>query len=285
MPIKFDKVFFTYYPNTGFEHKALQDISFNIKDNSFTALIGHTGSGKSTLVQQINALLLPNEGDIFVNEYHIDNKSKIVGIKNLRKTAGMVFQFPEYQLFEETCFKDIIFGPLNFGEKEEELKDKAINLLKLVGLDESYLERSPFELSGGQKRRVAIAGILALEPSILILDEPTAGLDPKGAKEVMNLFENLHKLGKTIVLVTHEMSYVLKYANQAIVLNEGKIVFDSSPIKLFNNEEKCKEFNIDIPQVIKLSNDLIKAGMNIDLNKIKDEQSLINQIVSIKEGK
>ncbi len=283
MSIKFNHVFFKYYPNSSMEHIALNDINFDINDHSYTAIIGHTGSGKSTLVQQINALLLPTSGNVLVNEYSIDNKSKIVGIKQLRKEVGMVFQFPEYQLFEETCFKDIAFGPKNFGFKEEELKDKAIELLKLVGLDESYLERSPFELSGGQKRRVAIAGILSLDPSILILDEPTAGLDPKGAKEMMDLFARLYKMGKTIILVTHDMNYVLEYATNAVVLKEGRIVDIDTPIHLFSDAKKCIENDIDVPLCIKYASLLNSKGLKLDINTIKNTNDLIEQIVKEKK--
>ena len=189
MSITFKEVEHIYSQNTPFAYHALKGVNLNIKKGSMVALIGHTGSGKSTLVQHINALLLPTKGQIQIEDYMISATDKPSLLKPLRKKAGLVFQFPEYQLFEETILKDIIFGPKNFGVNEEEAIIKAKEALKLVGLDESYLEKSPFELSGGQKRRVAIAGILAMEPEILVLDEPTAGLDPQGAKEMLSLFK------------------------------------------------------------------------------------------------
>ena len=280
MSVIFKDVNYVYYPKSPYEHKALFDIDLEIKDKSFTAIIGHTGSGKSTLVQQINALLLPTSGEIAVGEYKINANSKIVGIKNLRKHAGMVFQFPEYQLFEETCFKDIAFGPKNYGIKEEDFKEEAGKLLKLVGLDETYLERSPFEISGGQKRRVAIAGILALDPDVLILDEPTAGLDPKGTSDMMDLFHKLNKLGKTIILVTHDMNLVLKYSTDIVVLSAGKIVFEGKSYELFKDEEHCYELNIDVPNCIKFANRLNKRNYNIDISLVKDEESLANEIIA-----
>ena len=222
MAITFKEVEYTYSPDTPFAYHALKGINLNIPKGSFTALIGHTGSGKSTLIQHINGLLIPTQGEVCIDDYIItpNNKQKL---KPLRKKAGLVFQFPEYQLFEETIEKDIIFGPMNFGVDEETAKKIAREMLVKVGLDESYLERSPFELSGGQKRRVAIAGILAMEPDILVLDEPTAGLDPQGTKEMMHLFKDFQQTGKSVIMVTHDMNQVLEYCDHAIVMNHGKI--------------------------------------------------------------
>ena len=202
MSITFKEVEHIYSENTPFAYHALKGVNLKITDQSFTAIIGQTGSGKSTLIQHINALLLPTSGSINIDEYLITATDKPSKLKPLRKKAGLVFQFPEYQLFEETIEKDIIFGPMNFGVSEEEAKKIAHNVLKTVGLDESYLNKSPFDLSGGQKRRVAIAGILAMNPDILILDEPTAGLDPQGTNEMMSLFKRINESGKTIILVT-----------------------------------------------------------------------------------
>lgn len=216
MSITFKEVEHIYSENTPFAYHALKGVNLNIKDKSFTAIIGQTGSGKSTLIQHINALLLPTSGSINIGEYLITKTNKPNKLKLLRQKAGLVFQFPEYQLFEETIEKDIIFGPMNFGIKESEAKQIARKVLKIVGLDESYLNKSPFDLSGGQKRRVAIAGILAMDPNILILDEPTAGLDPQGTNEMMNLFKQINDSGKTIILVTHDMNHVLQYCDEVV---------------------------------------------------------------------
>lgn len=279
MPIKFHDVFYTYLPKSPYEHTALKGVSFEIKDGEFIGIIGHTGSGKSTLVQHINALLLPSSGEIEVDNFLIAPDTKPKGVKNLRKKAGLVFQFPEYQLFEETVFKDIAFGPKNFGATEQEIRPKVEEIMKLLGLDLSYLDKSPFELSGGQKRRVAIAGILAINPDILVLDEPTAGLDPKGAIDTLDLFKKLNKDGKTIVLVTHEMDYVLQYCDKVIVLKDGVIEAFDSPINIFMNKRLLERVGIEEPLVIKIMQDLINSGMKLDYWKIKDVSSLVDQIV------
>ena len=223
MSITFKEVEHIYSENTPFSYHALKGVNLDIKQGSMTALIGHTGSGKSTLIQHINALLLPTAGEIHIDDFLISVTDKPETLKPLRKKAGLVFQFPEYQLFEETIQKDIIFGPKNFGATEEEALAVAKKVLKLVGLDESYLERSPFDLSGGQKRRIAIAGILAMDPDILILDEPTAGLDPQGAKEMLNLFKKINEQGKTVILVSHDMNQVLEYCDDVVVMNKGRV--------------------------------------------------------------
>ena len=279
MSIKFENVFFTYQENTPFCTHALNNINLEINDNEFVGLIGHTGSGKSTLVQHINALLRPSKGVIKVGEYEIIAKAKkIKNLKNLKKYAGLVFQFPEYQLFEDTVLKDVSYGPKNFGDKEEEAILKAKKALKLVGISEDLFDKSPFELSGGQKRRVAIAGIIALEPKILVLDEPTAGLDPKGAKDMMELFNIIHKNGTTIVMVTHNMDNVLKYCSRAIVMSKGEIISDSTPLELFSYDNLNEKYNIDQPMVLKYAKELIKGGLKLELSKIKDVESLAIEI-------
>lgn len=279
MSIKFENVFFTYQENTPFCTHALNNINLEIKDNEFVGLIGHTGSGKSTLVQHINALLRPSKGVIKVGDYEIIAKAKkIKNLKNLKKYAGLVFQFPEYQLFEDTVLKDVSYGPKNFGDKEEEAILKAKKALKLVGISEDLFEKSPFELSGGQKRRVAIAGIIALEPKILVLDEPTAGLDPKGTKDMMELFNVIHNNGTTIVMVTHNMDNVLKYCSRAIVMSKGEIISDSTPLELFSYDNLNEKYNIDQPIVLKYAKELIKGGLKLDLSKIKDVESLALEI-------
>lgn len=278
MSIKFENVFFTYQKNTPFEFSALKNINLTINEGDFVSIIGHTGSGKSTLIQQINALLKPTEGKVYVGEYIISNEKKIKNLKQLKKYAGLVFQFPEYQLFEETVLKDVCFGPKNFNEDEKSCKNKAIKALEMVGIDSSLYNKSPFDLSGGQKRRVAIAGIIALQPKILILDEPTAGLDPRGEKDIMELFKKIHENGTTIIMVSHNMNNVLRYSNRAIVMNEGKIVLNDTPTNLFKRDDLFIKYNIQEPNVICFAKNLIKGGLNINLDLIKDEKSLVSEI-------
>ena len=272
MSITFKEVEHTYSENTPFAYHALKGVHLDIKDGSMTALIGHTGSGKSTLIQHINALLLPTKGEV-----HIDDIIISATLKPLRKKAGLVFQFPEYQLFEETILKDIVFGPKNFGVNEEEAIKIAKESLKLVGLDEGYLEKSPFDLSGGQKRRVAIAGILAMNPDILILDEPTAGLDPQGAKEMLNLFKKINKSGKTVIIVSHDMNQVLEYCDDVIVMNKGKVERHESVSAIFKETEYLSSLSIDLPTMTSFILQLNQGGFDIDPS-IKDIQELINEI-------
>ena len=276
MAITFKEVEYTYSPDTPFAYHALKGINLNIPKGSFTALIGHTGSGKSTLIQHINGLLIPTQGEVCIDDYIItpNNKQKL---KPLRKKAGLVFQFPEYQLFEETIEKDIIFGPMNFGVDEETAKKIAREMLVKVGLDESYLERSPFELSGGQKRRVAIAGILVMEPDILVLDEPTAGLDPQGTKEMMHLFKDFQQTGKSVIMVTHDMNQVLEYCDHAIVMNHGKIEKNCSVTELFNETEYLESLSIDLPIITSFIHQLNQQGFNLPVS-IRSVDELIEAI-------
>lgn len=277
MPIKIEHVSFTYLKNTPNEVKALDDVSFTIKDNSITALIGHTGSGKSTLIQTLNALILPSEGQIQVDDFLItNNPKKNKNIKALRRHIASIFQFPEYQLFEETVEKDVAFGLKNYGVKEEEAILKAHEALKLVGLDESFCKRSPFDLSGGEKRRVAIAGILILNPDILIMDEPTAGLDPQGTKIILDLITDLHKKGKTIILVTHDMNIVLNYATDAVVLKEGKLVFQGKPYEIFAGD--LNALDLDVPPIYSFARALINKGLKINIENIKSVDDLFKEI-------
>lgn len=277
MSIKFEQVGHTYSINTPFQYVALKNINLEIPKGSFTAIIGHTGSGKSTLIQHINALVLPTEGTVQVNDFIISASNPPKVLKPLRKMAGLVFQFPEYQLFEDTIEKDIIFGPKNFGVSEEEAKKKAREAIQLVGLDESYLDKSPFDLSGGQKRRIAIAGILVMEPDILVLDEPTAGLDPQGAKEMMDLFKSLNQQGKTVIVVTHDMNHVLNYCDHAIVMNKGEIVRKGTVSEIFQDPEYLESLSIDLPIITHFIFELNKKGFNIDPS-IKDIDELIEVI-------
>lgn len=261
-----------YGEKTPFEYYALKNVNLDIQEGSFTAIIGQTGSGKSTFIQHINALLLPTDGQITIDKYTISSKEKPEKLKQLRKKSGLVFQFPEYQLFEETIEKDIIFGPMNFGTSEEEAKEIAKKVIKMVGLDETYLQKSPFDLSGGQKRRIAIAGILAMDPDILVLDEPTAGLDPQGIREMMDLFKSIHQLGKTVILVTHDMNYVLEHCNEVIVMNEGCVERKGKVKDVFKDSDYLLNLGIDLPLITNMIIDLNKKGFQLDtsINNIDD---------------
>ncbi|GEL78038.1 energy-coupling factor transporter ATPase [Tenuibacillus multivorans] len=248
MDITFKDVTYTYQPNTPFEHLALNQLNFQIPKGSFTAIVGHTGSGKSTLIQHLNGLLRPSEGTVSIGGFELTNE-KNKQIKALRKKVGMVFQYPEHQLFEETVKKDILFGPKNFDVAVSD--DQLLKVIDMVGLEPEILERSPFDLSGGQKRRVAIASILILEPELLVLDEPTAGLDPLGQKQMMELFSQLHrKQDITVVLVTHQMEDVLAYANQMLVLENGRVSLKGKPIQVFQYKDYLRQIGLDIPEVI-----------------------------------
>ena len=277
MSITFKEVEHIYSENTPFAYHALKGVNLKITDQSFTAIIGQTGSGKSTLIQHINALLLPTSGSINIDEYLITATDKPSKLKPLRKKAGLVFQFPEYQLLEETIEKDIIFGPMNFGVSEEEAKKIAHNVLKTVGLDESYLNKSPFDLSGGQKRRVAIAGILAMNPDILILDEPTAGLDPQGTNEMMSLFKRINESGKTIILVTHDMNHVLQYCDEVVVMNHGKVEKHDTVTNVFKDSEYLNSLGIDLPIITNFIIKLNNQGFNLD-SSINNIEQLIAAI-------
>ncbi len=277
MSITFKEVEHIYSENTPFSYHALKGVNLNIKTGSMTALIGHTGSGKSTLIQHINALLLPTSGEIQIEDIMITATNKPETLKPLRKKAGLVFQFPEYQLFEETILKDIIFGPKNFGISEDDARNIAKETLNLVGLNESYLEKSPFDLSGGQKRRVAIAGILAMNPDILILDEPTAGLDPQGAKEMLNLFKRINKTGKTVIIVSHDMNQVLEYCDDVIVMRNGRVERHETVDQIFKETEYLSSLSIDLPTITSFILQLNEQGFDID-SSIKDVNQLIKEI-------
>lgn len=281
MPVKVKNVSFSYLVKTPNEVKALDDVSFEIKDNSITTIIGHTGSGKSTIIQLFNALMVPSSGEIEVDDFVItSNPKKNKRIKELRRHIASIFQFPEYQLFEETVEKDVAFGLKNYGMKEPEAIEKAHEALKLVGLDETFYKRSPFELSGGEKRRVAIAGILVLNPDILIMDEPTAGLDPAGTKIVLDLIQSLHNQGKTIILVTHDMNVVLNYATDVIALKNGKVSFDGKPSNLF--ELSSEDLALEVPPLYAFSKMLYDKGIKVDIENIRTLDDLLNQLKGMK---
>lgn len=283
MPITFTHVSHVYSVGTPYEYKALNDINLQIDDGKMTAVIGQTGSGKSTLVQHLNALLLPDEGTIFVAGRTITAGEKPKNLKSLRGKVGLVFQFPEYQLFEETVIKDVMFGPKNFGCTEEEAKQKAIQALTLTGLSQEYYERSPLELSGGQKRRVAIAGILAMDPEILVLDEPTAGLDPMGTASMMKLFSDLNKKHhKTILMVTHDMEQVFHYCDDVVVVSNGQIMTHSSVKEFFKDSSECLKLNILPPALIQMKDMLKDHGMIVP-DEIMDLESLADYIAKEKK--
>ena len=282
MPIRFNDVFYTYQANSPFKSEALKGVSLDIKDGSFTCIVGHTGSGKSTLVQQLNGLLIPTSGSVEVNGFTVQKKHKSLrNLHNLRKEVGIVFQFARYQLFEETIEDDVAFGPMNFGVKKEEALEIAHKCLNTVGIDESLFKRSPFEVSGGQRRRVAIAGILALQPKILVLDEPTAGLDPRGASEILQLFKKLNEEGTTIILVTHDINIVYEFADDVIVMNEGKIELHCSPEELF--KEDVENYSLETPLIQKTVNALLEKGMKINPANIKNVHDLALEIARAKK--
>ena len=275
MDIRFKQVGFAYQAGTPFEMRALHDVTFSVKDGSYVAIIGHTGSGKSTILQHLNALLKPTEGIVELGDKIIDSTTGNKDLKPLRKKVGIVFQFPEAQLFEETVEKDIAFGPKNFGVSEEEALNIAAEVVKTVGLPEEVLKKSPFDLSGGQMRRVAIAGVLAMKPEVLVLDEPTAGLDPKGRLEMMEMFYKLNKeQNMTIVLVTHQMNDVSDYADHVIVIESGNVVKEGSPKEVFSDASWLLEKQLGVPTTLAFVEKLKEKGMNVP-NEYLDEEGLV----------
>lgn len=276
---------YVYNPDSPFESTALDGVSFEIKKGELVGLIGHTGSGKSTLIQHLNGLLKPTSGSIIINEFDIT--SKTVSLIEVRKKVGVVFQYPEYQLFEETIYKDIAFGPGNLGISEDEIQKRVKESMEIVGLDyEKFKDRSPFELSGGQKRRVAIAGIIAMKPDVLILDEPTAGLDPKGRDEILNQIKLLHqKYNMTIILSSHSMEDMAKLVDKIIVMYNGKIELMGTPKEVFKNGKKLKDIGLGIPQVLELINRLREKGFNIKEDVITIEEAKIEILNYIRSKK
>ena len=276
--IKFENVFYTYSANSPFAYEALNDVNLTINPGSFTCIVGKTGCGKSTLIQQLNGLLFPSKGKVIVDDFVISSKRKerTKKLQPLRKHVGIVFQFSEYQLFEESVEEDVAFGPMNFGFNKDEALKIAHEALAKVGIKEDYYKKSPFDLSGGEKRRVSIAGILALKPDILVLDEPTAGLDPLGAKEILSIFEQLNKNGTTIILVNHDMNIVFKYASDVVVMDDGKIIRVSKPQELFL--EDVEKYSLETPLLAKVVHKLIDKGYKLDLSKIRDLDSLIKEL-------
>lgn len=263
MSIRAEHLTHLYSPGTAFESFALNDVSFEIPSGSFVAVIGHTGSGKSTLVQHLNGLYKPTSGTVYFNEEDIFAEG--YDLKKLRTRVGLVFQYPEYQLFEENVIKDVMFGPLNMGLSKEEAEEKAKKALRQVRMSEELYERSPFDLSGGQKRRVAIAGVLAMDPEVLILDEPTAGLDPRGRNYILGMLEELHReRGITIILVSHSMDDVAECADLLMVLKDAELKFFDKPKEVFKNVDELESYGLAVPEITYLAKELIEAGLDMD---------------------
>ena len=262
-----------YSEGMPFEKRAIDNLNLKIEENEFIGLIGHTGSGKSTFIQHLNGLLKPSSGEIIIDGKKIDKSG--TNLTELRKKIGLVFQYPEYQLFEETIEKDIVFGPNNLELSEEEVLKRVKNSMDSVGLDyEIYKDKSPFDLSGGLKRRVAIAGVLAMEPKVLILDEPTAGLDPRGRDEILSEIKSIHEKRKiTVILVSHSMEDVAKIAERIIVMDKGKLFLDSNPREIFRNEDKLLSVGLGIPQITSLMRTLKKKGLDINEDAITVEEA------------
>jgi energy-coupling factor transport system ATP-binding protein len=263
MSIVLSHVNHIYDEDTAMAHPALIDVNIDIQDGEFIGLIGHTGSGKSTLIQHMNGLIEPTSGHIFFDGKDIGEQG--FNKKTLRANVGLVFQYPEHQLFESDCFKDVCFGPRNLGLPQKEVELRAFEALSQVGFDPNYFYQSPFDLSGGQKRRVAIAGVLAMKPRVLILDEPTAGLDPKGREDILGLISSLHKEMKiTVILVSHSMEDVADYVDRIIVMNKGRVAFDAPPKEVFSHYKELEEIGLAAPQVTYCMQDLATAGFDVD---------------------
>ena len=282
MDIKLQQVSYAYAKGTPFEKRALYDVNLNIHSGTYQAIIGHTGSGKSTILQHFNGLLKPTTGEVHIGERVIAAGKKAKELKPIRQKVGIVFQFPEHQLFEETVLKDIMFGPMNFGVSQQEAERRARELITLVGLPEDVLEKSPFDLSGGQMRRVAIAGVLAMEPEIIVLDEPTAGLDPRGQKEIMDMFYTLHKeRGLTTILVTHSMEDAARYADEIAIMHEGRCVLTGATRELFADAETLRTYRLQLPRIVKFQHRVEKM-MSTKLSKIcLTEEELADEIARV----
>lgn len=286
MSIKAVDLNYVYSGGTAFEQHALFDVNFEIQDGEFVGLIGHTGSGKSTLTQHLNGLLRASSGALYYNGENIYDPG--YDMKSLRSKVGLVFQYPEHQLFEIDVLTDVCFGPKNLGLSQEEAEQRARQALALVGLDESYYRQSPFELSGGQKRRAAIAGVLAMEPEVLILDEPTAGLDPRGRDEILDVIKGLHEgRGLTIILVSHSMEDVARYAERLIVMNHGSKMFDGTPREVFRHYKELEAIGLAAPQITYLIHDLRERGADLDpdITTIREAREAILQLWAEEKGR
>jgi len=287
MDIQLQQVSYAYAKGTPFEKRALFHVDLTVPHGSYTAIIGHTGSGKSTILQHFNGLLKPTEGRVIIGERIIEPGKKQKDLKSVRQHVGIVFQFPEHQLFDETVLKDVMFGPLNFGVSEEEAKARALDKLKLVGLPEEIYEKSPFDLSGGQMRRVAIAGVLAMNPDVLVLDEPTAGLDPRGQKEMMELFYELHtSQNLTTILVTHSMEDAARYADRIAIMHDGKCVLTGDPQTIFSETETLAHYRLQPPRVVQLQQKVEKMlGRALPSICLTEEQLAKAVAEALREGR
>ncbi len=281
--IIFDHLTHKYEAGTTMEKVALEDVNLVINDGEFIGLIGHTGSGKSTLIQHMNGLLKATEGTVYVDGEDIYEKD--YSLKKLRSKVGLVFQYPEHQLFESTILKDVQFGPKNLGLPQLEVQYRAFEALKAVGISDDLLDASPFELSGGQKRRVAIAGVLAMKPKVLILDEPTAGLDPKGRDEILDRIAQIHRdTGITVILVSHSMDDVANYVDRIIVMNHARVAYEGTPAEVFRHEEELEAIGLAIPQVTAITNKLRKSGVNLKEDITTQEEAVKELLRAYKEG-
>ncbi len=284
MSIKVEHLSYTYMPGTPFEHQALKDVSFEIQDQEFVGIVGHTGSGKSTLMQIISGLLKGYEGKVYING--IDFSDKKQDKRELRKLVGVVFQYPEYQLFEESVEKDIAYGPTKMGIEPKEVERRVKAAMDLVDLDyDLFRDKSPFSLSGGQKRKVAIAGVLAMEPKILIMDEPIAGLDPMGRENFMQLTKSLNECGITILMVSHNMDNLAEYTKKVLVMNEGELLMEGTPAEIFSDYEKLKAASLDLPEVAQFADLLRDKGFDLPKDVIQYEQLKTILLQKLKEGK
>ena len=281
MSIKIENLTFKYSEGTQFETKALDNINMEIKKGEFVGIIGHTGSGKSTLIQHFNGLMKPDEGDVVIEGKSL--KDKKTKLKLIRQTVGLVFQYPEYQLFEETVYEDVAYGPKNLELNDKEIKERVKYALDLVGFDyEEIKDRSPFDLSGGQKRRAAIAGVLAMKPKYLVLDEPTAGLDPYGRNEILSQIEKLHRKSKiTVILVSHSMEDIARLVNYIYVLNKGKLHMEGTPREVYSQSEELKKIGLGVPQIVDIMKELKYNGLKVDTNifNIQDAKSEILRVI------
>ena len=284
MSVELKDVTYTYSPGTAYEMHALEHVSMEIQDGQFVGVIGHTGSGKSTLVQHFNGLIRPTSGHVYYNGEDIWQEG--YNLRELRSHVGLVLQYPEHQLFETDVLTDVCFGPKNQGLSPEECKERAKEALQHVGLDESYYEKSPFELSGGQKRRVAIAGVLAMNPSFLILDEPTAGLDPKGRDEILDQLALLHETrGISIMLVSHSMEDIARYVERIIVMNKGHVAFDDTPKEVFSHYKELEEMGLAAPQMTYIMHALKERGMDVDVTATTVEEARDSILKALKKRK
>ncbi|GKU84974.1 energy-coupling factor ABC transporter ATP-binding protein [Niallia sp. NCCP-28] len=286
MDISLQEVDYRYQVNTPFERLAIQDVDIDIPKGIYMAIIGHTGSGKSTVLQHLNGLLIPSKGTVVIGDRKLEAKKKNKSLRTIRQKVGIVFQFPEQQLFEETVEKDICFGPLNFGISENDAKLRAKKALAEAGLTEDVLQKSPFDLSGGQMRRVAIAGVLAMEPDVLVLDEPTAGLDPRGRQEIMDMFYNLHKKRNlTTVLVTHSMEDAALYAEKIVIMNKGKVYKSGTPEQIFSKADELQEIGLNLPEVVRFQKKIeARFGRKMKQVHLNMESFMLEFVSYLREG-